>query len=101
MASRKKLVQELLSTIEPYFYNSGYNKYLDPKKGLFGPKRPLQVYRPKDPVEFDGFVLQRMIAISEDGLITDAYGGGCIVESFECFPIEDLKMLLEWVKSVK
>ncbi len=97
--SRKRLVSEILVLAEPHFRDSGYNKHLDPSKGMFGPKRPLRLYAPTNPVEFeDGFVLTSMWAITEDGIMTDAEGGGAVLEGFDCFPMEDLRMLKRWLQ---
>lgn len=97
--SPRAAVQSVLTLATPYFYNRGFNKHLDPALGMFGPKRPLRVYRPAAEVVFDGFILRNMLALSEDGPITDASGGGCVITWFEGLPMEDVTLLHAWAKA--
>lgn len=98
-AERRKVVRRILKKVKPHFYESGYNKHLEPKKGIFGAKRPLLLYRPCD--DFvkmrNTYYLSEFLAITEDGLITDAAGGGAFLEPFSAFPIEDLLYLEKWI----
>lgn len=96
---RAAIVADIIRLAEPHFYDSGFNKVLDPKQGIFGPKRKLRVFREGEGgVAFEGYVLTEMLALSEDGPITDAAGGGCMVTSFDELPVEDLTLLRAWAE---
>jgi hypothetical protein len=91
--SRKAVIKEIESLVAPHLRDSGYRKPLDPSKGILGGSRPLRLWAPKEPIRLDGFVMQDVIAVTEDGVIDDATGGGAMQSGFGCFPLEDLKSL--------
>lgn len=100
MTNRDAIVNEIKALIEPLMSDSGYCKALDHTRGILGPTRPLRIFNPENDVEFEGFVLTEMIALSEDGPITDAYAGGAVITSFDDLPVEDLVMLKRWAEGV-
>lgn len=97
---RKAVVAEIGSIVTPRMRDSGYRKALDPSKGLLAGSRPLRVWVPDEPMQLDGYVLTDVVAITEDGVMTDATGGGCVTESWNCFPLEDLQLLLTTLRRV-
>ncbi len=102
---RRRLVREIKALVSPHFWESGYRKNLDPKKGIFGGTRPLLLWAPKgedgkivDSVELRGaLVLEEIGGITEDGPITDAYGGGLVWTAYSAIPVEDLIKLHRWL----
>jgi hypothetical protein len=100
MKMKRKLIREIKRLIRPLLYDSGYRKALDPKQGILGPSRAWKVWRPGDNTPFKlrgGYKLTEFFAFYEDGMITDAYGGGAVFEAYEDFPVEDLHRLRSWV----
>jgi hypothetical protein len=92
LKSRKALVTAIHALAEPKFHDSGYVKHIGGRESGLG-RRPLRLWAPGRPIELDGFVLQSLYAVTEDGLITDATGGGAMIEDYDCFPVEDLQLL--------
>ena len=80
----------------PHLYESGYRTPLDRKKGLLAGSRPLRIWAPTGAngrpttIEINGFAVESLHAVTEDGLMTDAYGGGCVTTGFGGLPVEDL-----------
>lgn len=91
---RKAIVARIESLVTPLLHDSGYRMALDPSKGVLGGSRPLRLWAPSEPIQLDGFALVEVLAITEDGVIEDATGGGCITGTWDCYPVEDLKALL-------
>lgn len=69
-----------------------------------GNSRPLKVWAHRDKHgnisahEFCSHELTEFWGMSEEGVITDAYGGGCVTEPLSSFGIEDLVMLHKWAQ---
>jgi hypothetical protein len=101
MKMKRKLIREIQRLIRPLLYDSGYRKALDPRKGILGPTRAWKVWTPNAKQDFfklrGGYKLTEFVAFYEDGLITDAYGGGAVFETYNDFPVEDLFRLRNWV----
>jgi hypothetical protein len=79
-------------------YDSGYRKALDPTKGILGGTRPLRLWAPPDKPSgalqnLGGFVLHEIYAVTKDGVMTDAYGGGAVTTPWQEIPVEDLLRL--------
>lgn len=95
-ATKRKVISELKKIFEPHMWESGY------RIGPIGKSRPMKLWAPKDAdgsptmVVFDGPALTQFWGISEEGIITDAYGGACVTEPLPCFSMEDLLILHKW-----
>lgn len=93
---RRTLVSDLKKIFEPRMWESGY------RIGPIGNSRPMKLWVHKDKngnlseVRFSGDDLTTFCGVSENGVITDVDGGGCVTESWSSFSIEDLMMLKEW-----
>lgn len=101
---RRKLVARIRTLVAPHFHESGFSKHLDRRQGLFGPKRPLLIWVPRDrsgqlslkPVRIGGVVLDGIEGISEDGPITDGEAGGIVITGWGLVPLEDLLRVEAW-----
>lgn len=91
---RSQTIAALKNKLDPLMYDSGF------RVGKVGSSRPMKLWSPKArPVIFEeGMALTEFWGWSEQGVITDAYGGGCITESLSSIPLEDLMMLQTWVE---
>lgn len=96
LAQRRKLIASIRKLFTPHFYESGY------RKGRVGESRPLLLWCPRDSagktkeVTFDGYRLTNLVAVTEEGVMVDAYGAGAVTEPLRDFPLEDLMMLYKW-----
>ncbi len=99
--ARRRLIAELKRTFAPHMWDSGYQTGPD-RRGSFDNSRPLKLWAPMDTygkpkmIPFDGYALKEFWGFCENGIITDAYGGGCVTEPLTSFPLEDLLMLSKW-----
>jgi hypothetical protein len=91
---RAGLVSSIEGLVAPHLRASGYRRVIDPSKGIFGGTRALLLWAPDEPIILDGFALTDVLAITEDGVMEDATGGGCVTGAWDCYPVEDLQMLL-------
>lgn len=102
MRQKRALIAEIKKMVRPLLRDSGYNKALDPKKGILGPGRPWRIWCPNQGDKVfkltRAFVLTEFIGISEDGPITDAYGHGASWTAYEGLPVEDLFRLRNWLQ---
>lgn len=98
--TRGAVVADIQRLVEPHLRDSGYRRYLDPSKGLFGGTRPLRLWAPDNPIELDGFALAEVLAVTEDGLLEDASGGGAVQGDWGCYPVEDLCALRDEVRRI-
>lgn len=105
---RRRLLRRLKAEVEPLLYDSGYVRPLDRSKGLFGPTRPYRLYAFQDANENvdpivlrGGMAIQECYAITEDGVITDAYGHGAVTTYWRSVPVEDIEKLLKVVLKLK
>jgi hypothetical protein len=95
-ASRRKVIAELRKLFVPHMWESGY------RVGPIGSSRPLKLWAPKGTdgkpsvVCFKGQALTQFWGLSEEGVITDAYGGACVTQPLASFSLEDLLMLHKW-----
>ena len=95
---RRFLVVRILKRMEPHLRDSGYRKALNPTKGLLGKSRPLRFWSPPDrkngePQNLGGFLIGPIYAITEDGVMTEAWGGGAVTSQWRDIPLEDLVKL--------
>ena len=99
--ARRRLSANLMRTFSPHMWESGYKTGPD-RRGDFASSRPLKVWAPRDKhgkptsIVFNGYSLQEFLGFAENGIMTAAYGGGCIIEPLSTFPLEDLMMLNKW-----
>lgn len=100
-AARRKVLAELRKLFAPHMWESGF------RIGPSGSSRPMKLWAPRDArgkptvVEFNGRALTEFWGFSEQGIITDAYGGGCVTEALTSFSLEDLLLLRKWaIKNV-
>jgi hypothetical protein len=105
-ALRRRLVRELRAAVAPLLYASGYRTAIDPSKGLLAGSRAyrLHPFRPRNGdgvVSFrtlrGGIVIGGFCGFTEDGILTDVEGGGCVTASWSSIPVEDLVRLLTFV----
>lgn len=95
-AARRKVIAELRKQFAPHMWESGF------RVGPIGNSRPMKLWAPKGAdgkptvVRFRGQALTEFWGLSEQGVITDAYGGGCVTQDLTCFSLEDLLMLHKW-----
>lgn len=95
-AARRKVIRELRKLFAPQMWESGY------RIGPIGNSRPMKLWAPKGAdgkptvVRFKGQALTEFWGLSEEGVITDAYGGGCVTQPLASFSLEDLLMLHKW-----
>lgn len=97
--ARRRQINAIRRLFNPRMWESGYRT-----GGRIGSpdRRYLKLWVPKDkdgnPIEFvlRGFHLTDFCGVSEEGIIVDAYGGGCVTEPLSYFPLEDLIMLEKW-----
>lgn len=95
-AARRKVMAQLRKLFEPHMWDSGY------RTGPTDNRHAMKVWTPRDAdgkssmVTFNGHSLTEFWGYSEIGIITDAYGGGCITETLASFSLEDLLMLYKW-----
>lgn len=98
---RKALVKAIIAQIKPFLWKSRYVRHTGR-----GESRPLLIWVPRDangkPLDKTyklkgGFVLQEFEGFSEDGVITDSYGGGLATVYWGGLPIEDLYRLNQWM----
>ena len=95
-AARRKAIAAIRSLSAPHMHESGF------RVGPVGNSRPMKLWAPKDrhgktrAVKMNGYVLTTFWGLSEIGVITDAYGGGCITQPISGLPLEDLLMLHQW-----
>jgi hypothetical protein len=94
--ARRKVIAELRKLFTPLMWESGY------RIGRIDDSRPMKLWAPQGPdgkttvVRFKGQTLTEFWGLSEQGVITDAYGGGCVTQALASFPLEDLLMLHKW-----
>lgn len=95
-AQRRKVLAAIRKLFTPHFYESGYST----RRG--DGRRPLLLWCPRDAagelkdVTFKGYRLTTLVAVTEDGLMVDAHGGGARTEPLSAFPLEDLMLLYKW-----
>jgi len=95
-AARRKVIAEVRKLFAPLMWESGY------RIGPIGNSRPMKLWAPTGAdgkptvVRFNGHALTEFWGLSEEGVITDAYGGGCVTQALASFPLEDLLMLHKW-----
>lgn len=95
-AARRKVMASLRKMFEPHMWESGY------RTGPADNRHAMKVWTPKGKdgtpsmVILNGQSLTEFWGYSEIGIITDAYGGGCVTQPLADFSLEDLMMLHEW-----
>lgn len=97
--ARRRQINAIRRLFNPRMWESGYRT-----GGMIGSptRRAMKLWAPKDKngepteVTFKGYHLNNFEGISEEGIIVDAYGGGCLTEPLKNFPLEDLIMLEKW-----
>lgn len=98
-SARRRQINSIRRLFNHRMWDSGYRT-----GGMIGSpdRRPLKLWAPKDKAgewcefKFKGFLLTDFCGISEDGIIVDMYGGGCVTAGLASFPLEDLIMLEKW-----
>ena len=95
---RRFAIERIKRLVAPHMRDSGYRKALDPSKGLLAGSRALRVWSPPDRrngqlQNLGGFVVQEVWCVTEDGVMTDAYGGGAVTTYWAAIPLEDLARL--------
>lgn len=98
-SARRRQINAIRRLFSPRMWESGYRT-----GGMIGSpdRRNLKLWVPKDkngnPTEFvlRGYHLTDFCGVSEEGIIVDTYGGGCVTEPLSTFPLEDLIMLEKW-----
>lgn len=94
--ARRKVIAELRKLFAPHMWESGF------RTGPIGSSRPLKLWAPKDAkgkptqILFKWQSLTEFWGVSEEGVITDANGGGCVTQDLASFSLEDLLMLHRW-----
>ena len=90
---RRRIVRRIRRLIAPHLKKTGYREYIDRRKGIMGGTRPAYYYVPAAALSVGGFILDDVLAVGMNKIITDAHGGGASTASFGSFPIEDLTKL--------
>ena len=99
---RRKLITAIHNIFVPHMWDSGYMIGGRHKTGDSENSRPMKLWAPRDgngrliTVTIQGYLLSSFCGYSENGLITDAYGGGCLTEPLSGYPIEDMLILKAW-----
>ena len=113
-ADKKVLASKLDQLISPVMWESGFVKDRRPMLNVTGmvadEHLKLYVFR-RDCKEAGALIERKVPRISsfqgndgafggyvEGGVITDGYAGGLVTLSYSCMPIEDLLLLLSWVR---
>ena len=78
---RRRILKRIKDVINPHLYESGY------RIGKIGESRSLLLYAFEDPISLEDFDI---VAITENGIATHAYGGGLVTQSWSTVSIEDL-----------
>jgi hypothetical protein len=79
---RRRSLNRIKKIIQPHFYESGY------RIGKIGESRPLMLYSFLDkPIHIDDI---EIVAITETGIATDAWGGGLVTEDWSTVSVEQL-----------
>ena len=91
---RRRLVRQIKALSAPRFHDMGYRKVLDPKKGIMGGTRPMRGVTLKTPIalKYAGDE-DEVIAITEDGVMVGAHGGGCVTWGYGALSVEDLALV--------
>ncbi len=104
-STKRALKKLFLKEVEPLLYDSGYTTAVVESEGIFGEKgsRPYRMYCDDDnfPIKIKGFRFEEIVAFTEKGVMTDAYGGGCGTLPFKDMPIEDLILITKALQKVK
>ena len=98
--ARRRTLAAIKRLITPHFRESGYRTRIDPKKGIIGNSRPLLLWtNGEDDIPINGYYVESIVAITEHGPMTDAYGHGGVTEGWGNFPLEDLSRLRKWLEN--
>jgi hypothetical protein len=81
---RDSLVRQIVRHFKPVFYDSGF---------LEEDNRPVRLFAFQEPLHLGGFVLDEVVAIAADGVVTDAYGHAMATTLWSAIPVEDLQLL--------
>jgi hypothetical protein len=97
---KTRVIKRINELVAPRMWESGY------RTGPLGQSRPLKLWVPQD-AEGDstgqtfklrgGFVLESFEGFTEEGVITDSYGGGLATADYRTLPLEDLYKLERFV----
>jgi hypothetical protein len=86
---RRRLMRRIRELVTPHFWNSGYCI------GPIGASRPYKLVafeKPKVIPRRKGAV-ESILGFTEEGVMEDAYAGGCVTTPLTSFPLEDLYKL--------
>lgn len=89
---KRNLIEHIKQMVAPHLYESGFrNRDGSPLRlyALFDEKKQRVIKRRPDGGDFE------FCAVTSAGVVTDAYGGGCVVEPFEQVDIENLTFVAE------
>jgi hypothetical protein len=84
---REEALKDIQSLVEPRLYESGF------RIGKIGESRAYRLFALPEPQTIGSITL---IAVTEDGIATDAYGGGLVTESWDTVSTDDLLELEEY-----
>jgi hypothetical protein len=99
---RQYVLNHLKAAIAPLLHDSGFVKVTDRTKGIRGPTRPYRLYAFEDDRKLrGGMAIEDYRGFAEDGVITDAHGGGCVTTPWKQIPVEDLILLLAVAERVR
>lgn len=85
MSYRQKLIRQILEEFSPHFYSSGYVE-----GGPTHSMKPVRLYAYPSAVSVGGFVINEIIGITSEGVITDSHGGAMVTTYWSGIPVEDL-----------
>lgn len=99
---RGALERQIEALIAPYLYESGYRR-----RAFAQDRQMLRLWVPRNLAGkltnktytlLGGFVVTTFEGFTEDGVITDAEGGGLATVSWASLPLEDLFRLAAWLE---
>jgi hypothetical protein len=86
---RRRLMKRIRALVTPHFWESGF------RVGPLGSSRPMKLVAFKDDIDIPNAMgdVKSILGFCENGVIDNAYGGGCTTAPLAAFPLEDLYQL--------
>ncbi len=98
---RRNTVASIRRKTNPRLYDSGFQRAINKKKGILAGSRPYRLWALLEhKIELNGFSVDTVIAVTEDGLMVNVHGGGCTVMKYADIALEDLIRFNELLKDV-
>jgi hypothetical protein len=89
---RKSLIDTYNNVVKGLLYDSAYT-YME-KDGSNRPYRTYSTPDDKFPIEADGYSFNQIVAFTEDGIMSDANGGGASTVKITEMPVEDIILVI-------